>query len=72
MDAAVGIRRPVVQHPRFGILARPHQARVEVEIVPQFEHLRLPLGQIRLHRKVGLGKFQGRFVIGLSHSFFQH
>ena len=72
MHAAVGIRRPVVQHPRLRILARLHQASVEVEIVPVLEHLRLPLGQIRLHRKVGLGKFQGRFVIGLSHTFFQY
>ena len=71
MHAAVGIRRPVVQHPRLRVLARLHQARVEVEIVPMLEHLRLPLGQIRLHRKVGLGKFQCRFVIGLSHSFSQ-
>ena len=71
MHAAVGIRRPVVQHPRLRIFARLHQARVEVEIVPMLEHLRLPLGQIRLHRKVGFGKFQGRFVIGLSHTFFQ-
>ena len=71
MHAAVGIRRAVVQHPGLRVFARLHQARVEVEFVPMLEHLRLPLGQIRLHRKVGLGKFQGRFVIGLSHSFFQ-
>jgi len=70
MDAAVGIRRPVVQHPRLRLLAHFHQARVEVEIVPMLEGIRLPLGQIRLHRKVGFGKFQGRFVVGLSHSSF--
>ena len=70
MHAPVGVRRPVVQHPRLRILAHFHQARVEVEIVPMLEHLRFPLGQIRLHRKVGFGKFQGRFVVGLSHSSF--
>ncbi len=68
MHAAVGVGRAVVQDPRFRVLARLHQARVEVEIVPMLEHFRLPLGQVGLHRKVGFGKFQGRFVIGLSHS----
>jgi hypothetical protein len=68
MHAAVGIRRPVMQHPRFCIFARIHQASVDVDLVPMLEHFRLALGQIGLHRKVGFGKFQGRFVVGFGHS----
>ena len=68
MHPAVGVRRPVVQHPQLRVLARLHQAPVKVGLVPMLEHFRLPLGQIRLHREVGPGKFQRRFVVGLSHA----
>ena len=57
MDAAIGVGRAVVQHPRLRVLAHLHQARVEVEFVPVLEGLRLPLGRFAFIGKSVLGSF---------------
>src|SRR5258708_29938985 len=67
MDAAIRVRRPVMQNPRLCVFARFDQPRVEARVVPTLQRLRLPLGQVRLHREVGFGKLECRFVVALRH-----
>ncbi len=68
MDVAVGVGRPVVEHERGPALAGLAQRRVEPRFLPASEPFRLRLGQVRLHREVGLREIEGRPQVGLSHS----
>ena len=47
--------------------ARREYTAVEVAVASAREHLGFPLGQIRLHREIGLGELERCFVVGLSH-----
>ncbi len=59
VDGPIGIGRPVVQHVTWRILAAGSNLFVNLFLLPDGEPLRLCLGQIRLHREVGIGKVQG-------------
>ncbi len=56
MNAAIGIGRSVMEHPRPRLLARFDQSRVQAGLLPALEHLGFPLGQVPPHREVGFGK----------------
>jgi len=71
MDVAVGVRRAVVQDIRRAAFGRRPDFAVNIHFFPFFKHLRLALGQIGFHRKIGLGKIQRLFVIhGAAPVFF--
>jgi hypothetical protein len=64
VDAAVRVRRPVVQHelrPAGRFFA---DETVDVDRLPVREPLRLVLRQIRLHRERGIREVEGLFVVG--------
>ena len=64
MDAAVGVRRAVVQHKAGLALVMLHQLVVQVVLVPVLQHDGLFLGQAGTHFKQGLGQMQGTVVLG--------
>ena len=70
MDLAVGVGRPVVQHERRAPGAWRTDLVVQAHLVPALEHLRLALGEIRLHREGGLGQVQGALVVAHGVSSF--
>ena len=68
VDVAVGVGRPVVEDETRpvppGVLGdEPLEDRL---LLPLAQDLRLPLGQVRLHGKVGLGQVDGVFVVHVS------
>ncbi len=63
VDAAVGVRWPVVQDPQRTVGRGLAQALVDAHLVPPGEHPRLGLGEVRLHRKVGFRQVQRGFVV---------
>ncbi len=65
VDVAVGVGRPVVQHEARRALAGPAELAVEVLLLPAREPLRLGLGQVGLHREVGLREVERRAEVGL-------
>ncbi len=56
MDMAVGVRRAVMQQEGLASLGVLAQLSIEAEPLPALEQFRLPLGQPRLHREIGLGQ----------------
>ena len=65
MDIAVGIRRPVMQDILGLAVVLLENGLVEIEFGPLAADNRLFLGQVCLHREIGLGQIQGLLVIGL-------
>ncbi len=63
VNVAVGVGRPVVQHEARAPGVVRQQLAVEVQLAPAPQHLRLALGKVRAHRKVGPGQVQRRFVV---------
>src|SRR5262249_45751093 len=53
VQAAVGVRRPVMQDELLASYGLFAHAVVEANSLPALEQLRLALGQARLHRKIG-------------------
>ena len=68
MDVTVGVGRAVVQDVARAPLARLAQLLIEPHLLPCPDHLRLPLGQVAAHGKLGLGQIQRVFVISHLHS----
>ncbi|MCY1188438.1 hypothetical protein D9M73_295480 [compost metagenome] len=64
VDAAVGVRRAIVQDELRATFADLPQLAVQIDAVPALQQFRLALGQTGLHRECRLGQVQGRFVIG--------
>jgi hypothetical protein len=71
VQVAVGVRRPVVQHERRAALRAVAREALEVGVLlgPPAHPVRLALGQLGSHRKIGLGQVEGRAVVarGLGH-----
>ena len=63
MQIAVGIRRPVVQNEFIAAGAGGANRGVQIFFLPALHLLRFALGQIGLHRELGLGQVQSVFVI---------
>ena len=63
MDLAVGVGRPVMQDELLPPGADLADLLIQTFGLPAFQHLRLAIGQIGLHRKRGLGKVQRVLVI---------
>ena len=53
-------------------LARFTHLLVKAHLLPLLESLRLPLGEIRFHRKTRLGQVQGVLIIAHRTSKFSH
>src|SRR2546426_548203 len=63
VDVAVGVGRPVVQdEARFPGIDR-QQTLVDTRLRPASHRLRLPLGEVRLHREVGARQVERRLVV---------
>ena len=63
VDVAVGVGRPVVQdEARFPGIGR-QQTLVDARLRPASHRLRLPLGEVRLHREVGARQVERRLVV---------
>ena len=63
VDVAVGIRGSVVQDPARPPLPDLPQRLVQRHLLPLAQELRLPLGEVGLHGKLGLGQVQGGLVV---------
>src|SRR6185437_16770429 len=68
VHVAIGVGRAVVEDELLAPLPRLADALVKPLALPPLEDRRLLLRQAGLHRKVGLGKEDGRSVIGLGGS----
>ena len=71
VDVAVGVGRAVVQDEFLAARRRGAQPAVDVALGPARQHLGLALGQLRLHRKIGVGQQHGRPVVGGHRRYFQ-
>ena len=65
MDLAVGVRGPVVQDEERRVFVHLEHPLVQPDCVPALENIDLALGQVGLHREIGLRQPQGRFVVSL-------
>ena len=65
VDVAVGVGRTVVQDEFVAPGTGLAQLLIQAAFLPLLQQLRLALGQIAAHGKIGLGQVQGRFIIGL-------
>ena len=63
VNIAISIGRAIMQNVWDFPFGRFPDFRINVHFFPILEHLRLALRQIRLHRKISLGKIQCLFVI---------
>ena len=68
VDVAVGIGGAVVEHEEGGILAGLEHLLVKPHLLPIFQKLWFPLGQVGLHGEVCAGEVQGVFPV----CFFGH
>ena len=59
VDGAVGVRRPVVQDEARGAAPPLANPLVELLPLPPFQHLRLALRQVGLHREIGARQVEG-------------
>ena len=59
----VGIRRPIVQHEQRRARARFENLAVETCLLPRGKLLRLALGQLGFHGKIGLRQIQSTFEV---------
>ncbi len=69
VNGAVGVRRPVVQHEARPPARQLPQLRIRAALLPRAHHRRLALGEVRLHRELGLRQIDGVFVVRHVHSF---
>ena len=63
MNAAIGVRRAIMEDELVPPLTLLAQVAVYVQVLPALEHVRLALGQVTAHGKGGFRQIQSVLVV---------